>query len=268
MKTKMKLMTTLLAVSFATQTKSHGALLAYDPFNQAVGALEGSSSSGGGAVWATTSANWTGDAGNLSQVTAGSLSYGSLATEGNKASLDDRNGANFRALGQTLGGDASDLWMSFLVVATADNTGLNLQTPIGQERVFTGASAGSGQSIGLQGPNIVSGVAQSTTTRMVVFNMNMTGANDLYTIWVDPEFSSLGTGSAPTGALFSGSDTRGDFDFDTIRLGDFNTVSTASTFDEIRIGTTWQDVSPVVPEPSAMLLTALGALGLSFRRTK
>src|SRR4051794_26466590 len=73
-------------------------LLAYDPFNQPVGAISGTASSGGGAVW-PGNGPWNGGG----TISAGSLSYGSLLTSGNEANYDAVANAS-RALGATFGG--------------------------------------------------------------------------------------------------------------------------------------------------------------------
>jgi hypothetical protein len=109
-----------LAVLAASAT-SQAALLAYDPFNQAPGAMDGTRSSGGGAIWPTADRNWFGGNANA-LISEGSLSYGPLLTEGNQANLDTRNGPIFRAFDVTYGGNGSSLWISFLIVATDENT--------------------------------------------------------------------------------------------------------------------------------------------------
>jgi hypothetical protein len=50
-----------------------------------------------------------------------------------------------------------------------------------------------------------------------------------------------------------------------------NSVEPASSvIDDLRVGTTWEDVTPAVPEPSAGILGVIGVLGLvairRFRR--
>ena len=251
--------------ALALTSASEGALIAYDPFSQAVGVLNNTSSSGGGAVWPVEGNNWFGDNGS-SAVIAGSLTYGPLVTEGNQASLDARNGDIYRAFNVTYGGGTSDLWISFLIVATGENTGISLFN-IGAERNFMGAGGGSGQTIGLQSPDINTGVARGTATHFYVLHLDMTGAADaVHTLYVDPEFSSLGNGTAPTGGI-TGTANLADFTWDRIRLGDFNDTATDSRFDEFRMGTTWADVSPI-PEPSTAGLLGLTTVGIAALRRR
>ena len=90
------------------------------------------------------------------------------------------------------------------------------------------------------------------------------------TLYIDPAVSSLGTGSAPTGSLFTNSaspdTTRAAYAFDTVRLGNFSGAGTGR-FDKLRIGTTWANVSPV-PEPAAATGLLLAAAGLLARRRR
>lgn len=254
-----------LCVFALSAAPASGTLLVYDPFNQAVGNISGTASSGGGAVW-PGAGTWAGGG----TVSAGSLSYGSLQTSGNQANYDAVANAN-RAIGATFGGANSDIWVSFLISANRNDSGISLFTG-GTEQNFMGNGGGSGQTMGLQNPNINTGIAQSTTTRFYVLRMQTGAAGNITsTLYIDPPTSSLGVGSAPTaGSLFTNSaspdTTRIPYGFDTIRLGAFNSAGTVR-FDELRIGTTWIDVSPV-PEPSAAALLLLAASGLLARRSR
>ena len=58
-------------------------LVAYDPFAQQLGQLNGFASSGSGAVWPNSPQTWGPAFGNGGVVVSGSLAYGPLATAGN-----------------------------------------------------------------------------------------------------------------------------------------------------------------------------------------
>ena len=103
-------------------SSSHATLLAYEPFNQGTGTLAGTQGTG---VWPASGEDWYSGS---STVTSGTLSYGTLLTSGNKASV---SGASFRDLGATLGGDGTSLWLSFLLKTDTNDIGLSL---------FSGAS--------------------------------------------------------------------------------------------------------------------------------
>lgn len=252
-----------LAASAGTASAS---LLAYDPFNQAVGNITGTASTGGGAVWPGGSGNTWNGAGTIS---AGSLVYGTLVTSGNEANYDATANAS-RAIGSSLGGANTDLWFSFLIAADRNDSGISLFTG-GTEQNFMGNGGGSGETLGLQSPNINTGIAQSTATHFYALHM-VTGAtgNITTTLYIDPAVSSLGTGTTPTGSLYTNAatpdTTRAPYVFDTVRLGAFNSAGTVR-FDEFRIGTTWADVSPT-PEPSTAAALLLGAGGLLARRRR
>jgi len=249
------------AFGLSTSTAS-AALLLHDPFDQAVGSINGTKSTTG--TW-PGSGTWNG----TGTISAGSLSYGPLLTSGNQANYDAVANAN-RQIGASLGGANTDLWVSFLIAANRNDSGISFFTG-GTEQNFMGNGGGSGQTLGLQNPNINTGIAQSTATHMYVLRMQ-TGAtgNITTTLYIDPATSSLGTGTAPTGSLFDNSaspnTTRLPYSFDTVRLGAFNSAGTVR-FDELRIGTSWVDVSPV-PEPTAAAGVLLAAGGLLARRRR
>ncbi len=218
-------------------------------------------------------------------ITNTSLSYGSLVTTGN-ATVATRTSSNieiFRDFSTTVGGDTTSIWMSFLVSGLGD-TFNGLSTFNGStEGTFAGALGGTvgGRLISGSSPtHPVSGGTQTiadtltfsaATTYMIVMHFDMT-SGAVHSAWVNPDLNSLGTGSAPTvangGVFESTSSNTLDYAFDRIRLGLFNGSSTV-TFDEIRIGESWIDVSPV-PEPSsyALMLGIFGGALAACRRRR
>jgi hypothetical protein len=184
-----------------------------------------------------------------------------LATVGNQATLNGAGGsAALRTLSSSyVTASGTDYWISFTinVPATSTDVGISLFEGSSGERNFMGVSSGLSNNYGLLQPNLNTAVARDTGTHFYVLQYAASGAVNL---WLDPDQSSLG-GAAPTGGT-NVSGTRGSFTFDTIRLGSFNG---SGAVDELRIGTTFADVSPV-PEPSTVGLLAIGALGLARRR--
>lgn len=241
------------------------ALYVYEPFNQSTGNINGTASSGGGATW-PGSGTWAGGG----TVSPGSLTYGPLATSGNQANYDAVANAS-RAIGAALGGANVDIWVTFLIAANRNDSGISLFTGT-TEQNFMGNGGGSGQTLGLQNPNINTGIAQSTTTHFYAMRMITAPTGNITTsLYIDPPTSSLGVGFAPTaGSLYtnlaSPDTTRAPYAFDTIRLGAFNAAGTVR-FDELRIGTTWAEVSPV-PEPSGGVLVMLAVGGWLGRRRR
>lgn len=216
---------------------------------------------------------WGGDA--VFDITTAGLSYGALQTSGLAvtAARGTSNRTIFRTLSSTLGGSGQSVWLSFLFEAPAQTTGLSLFTGTGDERTFSGAvNSGIGHRLYAGTGDPVSGSvfnpasqAFAAGTHMLVLHFDMTGPTPVHSGWVDPDSSSLGTGTVPTGGTsFTLSTDTQAFDFDTIRLGMFGGSSTVK-FDEIRIEDSWALVSPV-PEPSTTLLGCFGLLALLRRR--
>ena len=93
-------------------------------------------------------------------------------------------------------------------------------------------------------------------------------ADNSITLYVDPAFSSLGTGSAPTGGSSASFSGLFNFPFEQVTLENRSGVtSDTMRFDEIRIASSWPLVSPV-PEPSVLLLTCCGPTVAVARRRR
>ena len=95
---------------------------------------------------------------------------------------------------------------------------------------------------------------------------------DLVEMWVDPILTSEALAGAPDASHFilDGGDL---FNMDHTGVGAFvgsqssGRAGAVMAFDEIRIGHSWEDVTPIVPEPGALALLALGGLSmLAYRR--
>ncbi|MCX7722304.1 MAG: hypothetical protein N2379_04500, partial [Verrucomicrobiae bacterium] len=101
-----------------------------------------------------------------------------------------------------------------------------------------------------------------------------TNAPDTAYMWLNPSLTSEPLTNAPD-VVVSYAGTPGyerDYWFDTLRLfaGNWNSVVGygAADIDEIRVGTTYGDVAPLVPEPAAAILSVLGGLGLLVLRMR
>jgi hypothetical protein len=197
----------------------------------------------------------------------GSLSYEDLATSGNSATFSESNLAGSEAsravLGKGLGNDGTTSWVSFLMDPGALTTGGLMEFTI------------EGMNVGMTGQNkglyaVGAGTALESSTIPIVadqtvfvaikmqFNSDPKGM-DTATVFFDPTPGLAApdvTGLAWT-ENFSSSIT--DLFFDA---ADGQSYS----FDEIRIGNTYADVSPVnvapTPEPKFVWLGALGMVGL------
>ena len=288
-----KLTLPIAALLLAFSGYATAAPLVYEGFGYAPGALAGQNGGiGWETPWDTTTPAVSGTNSNLAAVTSVSLSYGALVKTGGDVFLNHSVSFPtveiFRDLNGTLGGAGSDLWMSFLIDARIDGSSfLSLRnsvvsgggalvslgagisfTPAGYGVIYTGGAGAPVAGGVLQ----ALGVNRDTGTHFMVIRLNMnTGGLPAYTTWIDPSPASLGVGSVPTGGtsvvLNTGTQAFGFDRISIVRAVQIGFVDPVP-FDEIRIGTTWVDVSPI-PEPATgmMLVAGLGMLTCIRRRT-
>jgi hypothetical protein len=253
-------------------------LIAYDPFNHAAPfQLNGTASSGGGATWPSAN-TWQPFGGNGGSTQPGNLTYGPLLTNGNHADFPriDVINASIRSMAANQGGPGRDLWMSVVMSPSANDQGMAIYNGTTTEEVFVGTPSGltnfalrvdggftgGAQQTAQVGPT----VAANGLPHFVALHLSFTTAgNSTITMYVDPDFSSLGTGAAPTGGSTVSFSNGNPFPFESIALGNAGPVGTNIGFDEFRMGTTWASVSPV-PEPSSLILAGCGLFGLAARR--
>lgn len=98
------------------------------------------------------------------------------------------------------------------------------------------------------------------------FNTGST-TDDAVDLWINPSPGSFGAGSPPAPTLtatLTGTDLSLIDQF-TFRQNTSGNTPAAMTFDELRIGFTWADVTPV-PEPAAVVLLGLGLLWCGVAR--
>ena len=101
--------------------------------------------------------------------------------------------------------------------------------------------------------------------------------NDVAMLWINPAPSTFG-GFDPAGALFNDSannDIPTNSATNNHTLQSFvlrqtgatanNQVPVSVTFDELRVGTNYADVTPVIPEPATLVLASLGAAAVALR---
>ena len=265
--------------------------VAYEGFDYVSASLESQS---GGSGWGL---NWSSNI-YVSPISSSSLGYGALATSGGSVTFGPASVTTVytRQLASTFGASAvgGTLWMSLLYLntagstaaearigfygnMTADASGLNTATASGglPHPVDVGrpATGGSADEISLySGSTIFStGIAtpRGAEAAFLLMRFTLTGdANpDTVSLWVNPNIS-LGEGSLGAAqATF----TSGTSDMDVVNGLRFQTPNTGGfSIDEIRVGTTFADVTPVVPEPTTLIMVGLGigAVALQIRRRK
>ncbi|WP_193214046.1 PEP-CTERM sorting domain-containing protein [Luteolibacter marinus] len=245
---------------------SHAALIATENFDYSNGSIAGQS---GGTGWnyertdepaapAQTASNWNDTFGDAQVVSTALVTSGSGAhrefggiTEGTGGDSNEREGA-FRGTGT----------MFFSVSYTpntANQWGGVSSYDFGTERIFWGAPGGTpgGNFFGIDvaGDQTVSTIPVVTGQTYTLIGM-LDFDNDLLGLWVDPDGSDTVT-SHDVSAAYTGGNWSS-----ALRLASGH----ESTWDDLRVGTTFADVAPV-PEPSTGLL-GLAAAGLLFTRRR
>ena len=243
--------------------------LVYDPYNV----------SGPGSYTAGTSLSnpvnnnqpaaegaWTGPVSGFTTyfVSSEGLTYSGLATSGGSLASTPL-GTNTRAFSSTNITDT--LYYSFLVRFTDFDNVVLLGLGDSSGAIASGLRVGAGGVTAARTTNNYS--ADGTTfalgtTYLVVGKFSQSGANSFTSLWINPTLgvgepgvaNSVAVGSVgPGAAQWYSFTTNGDISYQ---------------FDEFRVGTTWDSVTPAaIPEPSTGLLIA-GALvvGATLRHKK
>lgn len=134
---------------------------------------------------------------------------------------------------------------------------------------FIGTGMNSGTGSGTGGANVqfetgTSYHAEGDTVFVVASYTFVSGAtNDIAKMWINPDPSTFGAGSEPSATLTSAPGSAiadSSASVNSFNLRNVNTVGAPGVlFDELRVGTTWADVTPlavVVPELGAFWLLA------------
>ncbi|MCB1801396.1 MAG: DUF4347 domain-containing protein, partial [Gammaproteobacteria bacterium] len=243
-----------LMVDMSTAQWQHTlAFIAYDGFDYTAGEELGNGAAvSGGSGWAS---DWTDESNRALVVANPGLQdpTGALDTTGNAltTNLGSILHTSFhgRTLNETLGDDESEVWFSFLLTPDATDTtlayaGLILGENDG-DRLFAGfynkqfnlQNAGATKIHYIENLDPVDG-----QTYLLTVHLTFAAGDDTLTLYVDP---TPGIGSPED----TYSVTKNDIDLDT-----FNTVvftagrpageSNDSYLDELRVGTTYNDVTP------------------------
>lgn len=258
--------TCLLALfAGATLSNSHAVLLAYEGFDYAA-AANVTGQTGGTGNW---NGAWTGP--TSTTVTSPGLTYTGLTTSGNTSfESNSASSGNRRSWTGLDSSNGAELWFSVLLNSTA--TGSDLRLFVLNADVTSGSDSGVGVNInGLAinarvntstsastGLSLTSGVTSLLVGRL---SFSDTAGADAITIWLDP---TLGGGTPGGGFTLNG-----DFNsalFTNPNFGYRGGFGWLGSVDEVRIGTTFADVT--VPEPAAFSLALAGGLALLLRRRR
>ena len=241
-------------------------LLFSDGFNYNTGALGGNVNPGTGNTWGPGGANLT--------IASGNLTYSGLQDQGGNE-LSVVNGAAGTATNGFAAVTSGTIYYSFLLDCTAAPGGNSYLTSLnpGTSVPNGGSDALSvyiysnttGYRLGLRtgGASTVTTSSSSPlsvgTTYFVVAEYDF-GAT-LASLWLDPT-----AGAAQPTATLTLAPTTAPTSIDNVGFKSQSTAGASYLVDNLYIGTTWEDVTPAVPEPSTFVLGGLGMLGLAFIR--
>ena len=232
-------------LALAITAPAHAALLAYDPIDgYSAGPIAGQAVQGTGFFGSWQAQNTTNSVGT------GGLSYGDLVVSGNQHVMTDNGGDYLR---------------------------VELDNPIGSGTVYVSVLA-SGALTDSSGPVwgpffAIGGGINSTAdvevprdgqTHFYVFKFDLGVVNDKsddgVTIYTDADPAAAEPGSGTFVDLSGDGQWNGALTHIMLRGG------WTGQWDELRVGTTWESVTPVVPEPSSLALIGLGGLCVLRRR--
>jgi len=261
---------------------ANATILAYEPFNYSVGPINsGDATTATGTPTATTGGGFTGNwfAGGSGTTIVGGLTYAGLQTANNALQWSTSvpyQGENLATA--ILPVAVGTVYVSFLYNApsyTANKTGFAVDNGAGQNKGYYMGMTASG-TFGVatidNGSGTVLGTAAGTigfnTTYFIVVKFVKDSGGAYYqsgSIYINPTPG----GSEPAASgTFTGTYT------DMNKIADFLTALGGSTVicDEIRIGTTWADVTPpsgVTPPamPTGLQVTSTGANSVSLSWT-
>lgn len=281
MSTKTFLHSALLAtLLFVLASSANATPLYYESFNYAPLDSSLNGASGGTGFGAN---NWSvSGTGSITNNPAAGLSYSNnsynLNVAGKAAHLVPTNTTQLQAnrdLGATFGSSTETTYLSFLINVDEGTRFLGLSlVDTATESLFIGQGTGFSQwrvsSPVVPGTNSTVAIVQDISALLVVrIDFNASGTNERVRLFVNPTLGVAEPGTSDINVLSTSS-----FTVNSLRLwaGYTNGVPTTATgwIDEVRIGTTWNDVVPAtpVPEPSAASILIIGALfiGLFTRR--
>jgi len=289
----------MLAVVSVSAPLSQGALLVYEGFTgYGTGELNGQASS---TASIGLSGNWDGSSyTNRHQMTASGLTFSGLATGG--GALTTGNDVRLSGIAMDHAGVATGgtLYSSYLVsLSGATNSGSGLltrvngtsttqasgyfnafadgrastQPAVSYDTTFDPANHTAGSSVIPTGQTFIIissftnvGSSSGGTASLYVLsqaqflNLRTIGLENLATL-------TAGQGTTEAWATASASSTTFNGSFDSADFLHILSLSSSSTIDEIRYGTTLEAVLPV-PEPSALVLTGLAFTGFAIRRKR
>jgi hypothetical protein len=203
-------------------------------------------------------------------LTTGSLSYGALLTTGNSSVqggniIGDDEGRTFTSATFNTN-EGTKYWVSYLVnleiSPTNGPTGSWLGVKFNGQGLWFGLNYNT-RNWGMEHPQgLNSAVAATAGTHLLVGSVEYTGTNSIKYLWIDPSVSTLNGADLQTSdaILTTSLGTAAKDTFAGLMNMGTNGGSLNSQIDEIRVGTSYADVTPI-PEPASILLLVSGILG-------
>jgi hypothetical protein len=241
-------------------------LIAYEPFDYAAGVSLPGANGGIGFASAWAAGGFNAKLFNLFQISPGALEYPGLATKGTTHVQADATAQGIAGLGRTLsrplGTENGTYYLSFLhrPDGEAEYGSIVLGTGQGDELAIGKSSSTGEYYISNRGGvgRILSGVpGEVGKTRLIVVKMEFLDGPDRFTLYMDP---------APGKSEPANGFVKEDLD---LKFADklFLYSRAAWSVDEIRLGTTWADVTPAGGTTTAVswkLFIWVGAILLAF----
>lgn len=237
----------------AAPTLVRADVIAYEGFAYSAGSLDGDN---GGTGWANA---WSASSSGSASVSAAGLTYASggksLVTSGGSVSLPGDHYGGFRSPASVP--TSGSMYISFLADRTGDGEsnylGLSLFSG-GAEQAIFGAMNGEthwGIEQNTTGATYMTTETVGATPTLLVARIDFGASDDTVSLYVNPSLTA--EPSTP-----SVSATFNTFSWDRIRIQS----RVAGNVDEIRIGTTYADVTQSVPEPGVCVFAVTGFISL------
>ena len=237
--------------------QTEGAILVLEQFNYTAGGIAGLNGGTG----------FTGAFTGVGSVTAPGLQFPNLLTVVNKLTTASANGGAFRTI-NPIDTNSGTIWVSFLESTNgtvADYAGMSFYNG-GTEELFLGKPS-STTNYGFDVSGVAGGANNSAaapalaTASFLLYRISFSAAGETIDF-----FANNTPGTTPTTPTVTFSIPEGSFasTFNNLR---FQSGNQAANFDEVRIGTTYADVSPV-PEPASVGVLGAAVLALAGLRRR